>query len=157
MIEKDEYIINKNTMSLIPKYNQYGNKCTVVYEKSNIYFVKQSPLNIVNESCSYYGSSYQGRVSASKKILKKDKMLPVEISHTLGIYFFPTISPKNPNCIWVSHRHIEKIERYNDKQTRMILTNRQPIILNIRKPRVEMKLNRTAQLIFVLETRNGYS
>lgn len=154
MEKKGSYIINKETMSLIPKYDEFGNKYTLVYERNNTYFVDEPSQKIIEKSCTFYGSSYEGRVTAAKIILKKDKMLPVPISNSLGIYFFPVSSPKNPNCVWFSHKHIKGLEKCEKNQTRIILENQKPLIVDVAKRRMEIKLHRTAQLIFILESRN---
>ena len=60
----DSYEINKDTVALIPKEDK-----TVVYEVDNSFVVNKRPLEIMEESCEYFGSSLEGRQVGTSKLI----------------------------------------------------------------------------------------
>ena len=82
-----------------------------VIETEAEYIVNNPPLNILEYSCEYFGSSYEGRLKWSKEILKTRIKLPVIIEESKNIIFFPTRSISNNDCIWLSYNNITRIER----------------------------------------------
>jgi len=68
------------------------------------------PLNILKESCLYYGASLQGRQCAASAVLGTNRMLPAAINPRSGIYMFPTSSGKSQQCIWLSYYLIDSFK-----------------------------------------------
>ena len=59
-----KYEINKGTLALVPE----GEESSIVYEDNDNYIVEQKPFNIMEESCKYFGSTYEGRKNGAKNI-----------------------------------------------------------------------------------------
>ena len=62
----DCYYINKATCVIIP----IGKNESQVIETNNTLIVNKSVKSIIDESCKYFGSTYQGRIDGSKEVLK---------------------------------------------------------------------------------------
>ena len=60
-----KYEINRGTLALVPK----GEKSSLVYEDNDNYVIDQSPFSIMEESCKYFGSTYEGRKEGARNIL----------------------------------------------------------------------------------------
>ena len=59
-----EYEINKGTLAIMPnEINQ-----SLVYEDEDRFLVNQSPFEIMEDSCKYFGSTYEGRKDSDKSI-----------------------------------------------------------------------------------------
>ena len=99
----DCYYINKATCVIIP----IGKNESQVIETNNTLIVNKSVKSIIDESCKYFGSTYQGRIDGSKEVLKMNYKLPIVIEDFNGLIFFPTSSPRFNECIWVSLNNID--------------------------------------------------
>ena len=108
-----EYIINKNTLVIIP----LDDKSSRVIEVKKEFIVYKSVLNIIKKSCIFYGSSYNGRVSGSKYMLNKSSKIPVIISEINNLIVFPTKSPRNEKCCWFLLSNIKYYNKININQT----------------------------------------
>lgn len=99
-----KYIVNEDTLAIFG----CGIKKTRVVEKNRELEFSCSWREILNESCLYYGSSYQGRVDGSKYLLEKGYKIPILISDSKNLIFFPLISGNDNECIWISFQNILK-------------------------------------------------
>ncbi len=98
----DNYEINIKTLALIP----LDDKLSKIYEQDNSFIINKSVSEIINYSCKYFGSSYNGRTEGSKNWLGVSYKLPIIIEETQEIIFFPTSSPRYNNCSWISLKNI---------------------------------------------------
>lgn len=99
----EEYFINEDTLILVPT----GKNKTKVYDKEGIFDIKMNILDIIENSCNYYGSSYLGRCIGSRKILNMNYKLPIIIDEVKETILIPTSSPKNEDCHWICLNNIE--------------------------------------------------
>lgn len=102
-----EYFINKGTCAIVP----IDANLSKVIELDKEFIVNKSVMNIINDSCKFFGSSYQGRFEGSKKILRMNYKLPIVVEEYNGIIFFPTSSPRFGQCTWISLRNISNYIR----------------------------------------------
>jgi competence protein ComK len=147
------YEINTSTMALLPFYNDFGNVHTEVLETERNERVQLSPIKIINESCLFFGSSYEGRREAVRKSMGYVSLSPIMINLELGIFFFPVESPKNETCIWLSQSHVQRIESLDSDTCSVIFKNTANLILPQSKYALEAKLFRTAQYRYILSER----
>ncbi len=102
-MEKEIYEITSKTCALLKE----DNKRTKIVEKDKIFIIEKPILKIIKESCEYYGSSLEGRIKGSKRLLGMKYKLPIIIEGSSEIIFFPTASPFNDNCCWISINNIK--------------------------------------------------
>lgn len=105
----NEYEINRQTLAIIPISEE---KCKV-YEEEYEYIINQSIMKVIDNSCRFFGSSYEGRVEGTKKIMGISHKLPIIIEESNGVIFFPTSSPRLENCSWISLNNIENYHKSN--------------------------------------------
>lgn len=144
----DEYEINNETLAILP----YKGEFSEVIEQHHNYVIKQSPKQIIEDSCKYYGSSYEGRVLGTKKLTGINYKVPVIIEESNPTIFFPTESPRTDTCSWINLKKIEDYESTH-KGSVIIFQDGKRIVLNISKFSLENQIFRSARLVQRLNDR----
>ena len=142
----ENYEINKSTLALIPIEK---NK-TIVHELETEFIVNQTPFEIINESCKYFGSSYYGRFEGTKKMVGYNYKSPIIIEETNRIIFFPTSSPRLNNCAWISLKYVKDYYK-NNNESIIIFTNNLNLNLNISYNILENQILRATKLLCTLD------
>ena len=145
------YEITYDTEMIIPVSNNESK----VIEKDDEYIVEQNTLRILEHSCEYFGSSFEGRKEGTKKILGITHKSPIIVEESRKIIFFPTNSPERNDCAWIN---LEKIDKYYkvDKKTSSILFKCGKLVnLNISYGSLTNQILRATRLKFILEDRIG--
>lgn len=139
----EEYEINSSTVILLPL--AYGSKVfTKIYELEEESISPFKPIEIIKESCFSFGSNYEGRKAATRKLIGAIHKVPIAISPL--IYLFPTTSPDNPHCIWVAHDHVVDYKKGEDGSTIVKFRNNRYIPIPISTSSFENQLIRTMML-----------
>ena len=146
----NNYEINDDTLAIIPK----NNKLTIVYEKYNNYIINQNIKDIINNSCKYYGSTFEGRKIASSSILKVNYKVPIMIEESKNMVFFPTTSLRNNNCSWISLNNIERYER-NYRGSKIYFNTGKTLIIPISYGILNNQILRSSRLIYLLDERKA--
>lgn len=97
------YEVNKDTYAIIPK----NNNLTIVYEHGKKIYVHNSTKEIMEDSCEFFGSTLRGRQEGTTAITGITHKVPVIVEDSMNIIFFPTSSPRNDNCSWLSLNNIK--------------------------------------------------
>lgn len=148
----EEYEINPNTMIIMPI--QYGSKIySQVWELDDIIISPFKPIDIIKSSCKFFGSSYEGRKEGTTQLTGITHKTPITIDPTNFIYFFPTTSASNPDCIWLSLEHIQLHQRAGARNTQVIFKNKQLLSIPISFNSFKNQLLRTALLKNTLISR----
>lgn len=100
-----EYIINNDTYAL------YNNK---VLEKYDEIDVDKLLIDVIDNSCLYYGSSYKGRVRATNYMIGQCYKCPIIISENKNIVFFPVLSNLG-DIYWFSYNNINNYYKNGEK------------------------------------------
>ncbi len=103
----NNYEINIETLAIFP----YGKKKSKIIEMKREIIVDCSPINIINNSCKFFGSSYKGRLYGTKNIIGIDYKSPILIEESKKVIFFPTKSPRVLSCAWISSNNIQSYEK----------------------------------------------
>lgn len=98
----ENYEINRNTLAIL----SCGKEKSKIIEDDKEFYVNLSPLKIIDNSCKYFGSSYDGRFNGTKSILGISHKSPIIIEESSRIIFFPTTSPRLERCSWISLNNI---------------------------------------------------
>ena len=107
----NNYIINSNTVALIP----IKKELTRILEENYSFIVNENSMKIIENSCRYFGSSYLGRHKGTKTLTGINYKSPIIIEESKNIIYFPTMSPRETMCSWLSLRHIDKYVSKNNK------------------------------------------
>ncbi len=143
----DMYEVNKDTVALIPKDGK-----TIVYEVDKSFVINNNPLKIMEESCEYFGSSLSGRQVGTSKLIGFTHKVPIIVEESFDLIFFPTLSPNNKECSWISYSHVFKPNKYNDK-TILELKNGKKIVVDVSCAIIDNQLYRSSRLKEVLINR----
>jgi competence protein ComK len=152
----EEYEVNPFTMFVKPI--AYGSKIySEIFEVEDEFLSPFKPLDIIRNSCEYYGSDYEGRRNGTKQLVGYAHKIPIAIDPTNRIFFFPTTSPSRQECIWISHEHVKDYERVNPQETLILFNNNQSFIFPVSCSSIISQLERTAYLRTKLMQRIEYN
>lgn len=110
----NEYEINAQTLAVIP----IGKERSKVIEKNGDFIINATPTKIIDDSCKYFGSSYEGRFCGTKTLTGITHKSPIIIEESKKIIFFPTKSPRLNTCIWISFNNVS--DYYGDGKDSVI-------------------------------------
>ena len=146
-----EYEINKGTLAIVP--NEIDE--SLVYEDEERFLIHQSPFQIMEESCKYFGSTYEGRKDSAKAILGAEYKVPVIVEDTDNLIVFPTTSPKSEECIWISLKRVKSFEKIDSINTKVIFDNNREIIVPVSYRTLENQISRESRLDFMMRKRKS--
>ena len=144
-----EYEITYDTQVILP----ISNEKSKIIEEQDEYYIDNKPLSILEHSCEYFGSSYEGRKEGTKKLLGITHKSPVIVEETRKIIFFPTISPESDNCSWINLDKIEKYYKINHKKSAVVFKNGDIQEFDISIGSLTNQILRATRLKYVLEER----
>lgn len=144
----ENYEINKKTLAII---SQKGNTCKIMEEEEE-YIVNKSSKTVLDDSCKYFGSSYQGRFEGTKALLGYNYKSPIIVEESQEIVFFPTTSPRIDQCNWIALNKIKSYER-KDNKTLITFNNDENLLLDISYESLENQIFRATRLESVLKKR----
>ena len=144
----ENYEINKETYAVLP--SKKGR--TKIIEKNNVYYFDIKPYEVIDENCKYYGSSYNGRMEAGKKILDCSYKIPIIVEETEKIIFFPTKSLLLKDCGWINGKAIKKIEDLG-KKSKILFNNGKEIIVTVSKESLNNQIYRSSRLESIIAER----
>lgn len=143
---KDNYIINEQTLSILPARSiEYQTK---VIERKKIIYVKQTPFEIIKESCLFYWSSFEGRRTSTIEFTGYKEKVPIPIYPLKKIIAFPTHGIHNPDCAWLMQDHILQGKPKGTNQTSVLLSNGEYITIDISFRSFKTQFERAFELRF---------
>ena len=137
----NNYEINEETYAVIAE--DLGK--TKVIEKNSEYNIEKDAYKVMDESCKYYGSSYKGRIEASKVILNCSYKLPILVEESSVLIFFPIKSSLLDDCCWINLNSIRNIEKVDNK-SKITFKNGREVIFDISKLSLENQIYRSSRL-----------
>ena len=149
-MELDSYEINKETCAIL----NLSEEVSKVIENTQEYILPKNTFEIMEDSCNYYGSTYDGRIKGTKMLLGSNYKLPIIIEEQNFLIFFPTTGVSNEKCSWISLNNIQNYVSYNGC-TKVIFTSGKQIILKIPFNSFETQLFRATRLQVLLKKRTG--
>jgi competence protein ComK len=150
---KERYEIDEDTRGIVPYLNPDGYLWSKVIEESGIILVKKPPLSVIKDSCYYYGSTYEGKKEAARLILGRCCFAPIMIDSRLDLCFFPTESPQNETCIWLSQPHVLSQEKAEAKRSLIIFSNGMELPVASTISSIKNKLHRAAHYRSIINSR----
>lgn len=148
----DSYEINIETLLIVP----FGHGKSKIYETDNEFIVNMLPLDIIKNSCVFFGCSYEGRKEAIKEILGIDMKVPILIEDSKNIIFFPTNNCINQNSIWVSYQNLLKYSKVDKFSTKLSFYNNKHVIVDIKYNLVDNQVIRCIKLDSLLSKRKKF-
>lgn len=143
------YEINEETLAIIP----IDESSTKVLEKQGEYVVEKNTYEIMDDSCQYFGSTYEGRKGGSKNVLGTGYKVPILVKEENYVIFFPTESPLLDSCIWLSLHNIERLEKTQNNTTNIYFNDGKMVNLKTSFYSIENQILRSTRLESVLRNR----
>ena len=143
------YEVSKGTLAIVPN----NEESSLVYEDEERYIIKEKPFKIMEDSCKYFGSSYNGRKESAKSILGAEYKVPLVLEESSNLVVFPTTSPRAEDCAWISLKHVKRIKRIDSTSTKIIFNNDREIIVPVSFRSVENQLSRASRLDLIMRNR----
>ena len=128
------------------------NKSKVI-ETDAEYIIDTPVLNILEHSCEYFGSSYEGRKEGTKKLLGITHKSPIIVEESRKIIFFPTSSAENKDCIWINLEKIDKYFKLGPKKSAIRFRNCDFLEFDVSYGSLSNQILRATRLKFILEER----
>lgn len=146
-----KYEVSKGTLAIIPNEKDQS----LVYEDTERYIIDETPFQIMEESCKYFGSTYEGRKNGAKEILGAEYKVPIVVEDSDNLIVFPTTSPLAEDCVWISLKRVKKIQKIDSNNTKIIFDNNQEIIVACSYRSVENQLSRASRLDLILRNHKN--
>ena len=146
-----KYEINKGTLAVVPNA-EVG---SLVYEDDERYVINQTPFSIMEDSCMYFGSTYEGRKQGAKKILNAEYKIPIVVEDSNNLIVFPTTSPYSDDCCWISLKRVKNIEKIDANNTKIIFDNNKEIIIDCSYRSLENQISRASRLDIILRNHKN--
>lgn len=155
MEKKTNYVLNNDSSLILPEYDQTGELISVVMENDELYRVDLKPTELIDYSLRCYGSSLRGAIDGAKTILGGVSMFPIVMNIIPNAYWFPSMSPYQPACVWFSFSHLKDYASLNKKQTKILLNNNSEIVLDASYYSFDNKVNNANKLKYMIERQTS--
>jgi len=146
-----DYEITYQTQAIVP----IDKNTTKVLEEDEEYIINNNILSVLEHSCEYFGSSYEGRKEGTKKLLGITHKSPIIVEESRKIIFFPTSSPEKNNCIWINLEKIDTYYKLDKKNTVIKFKNGDIIKLDVSYGSLSNQILRSTRLKYILDERIG--
>lgn len=146
-----KYEISRGTLAIVPNDKENS----VVYEDEERYIIDDTPFKIMEDSCKYFGSTYEGRKESARDILGAEYKVPIVVEDTDNLVVFPTTSPYSDECVWISLKRLKKFEKVDSCNTKIIFDNNKEIIVPCSYRTIENQISRASRLDYILRMRKS--
>lgn len=147
-----KYEISKGTLAIVPNEKE----SSLVYEDDDRYIIDEAPFKIMEESCKYFGSTYNGRKDSAREILGAEYKVPIIVEDTDNLIIFPTTSPNSEDCVWISLKRIKNFYKIDANNTRIIFDNDKEIIVPCSFRTIENQVSRASRLDLIMRNRKNH-
>ena len=145
-----KYEISNGTLAIVPE-----KEGSIVYEDNEQYLINEVPFKIMEDSCRYFGSSYNGRKEGSRDILGAEYKVPIIVEDSENLIVFPTTSPSAPDCVWISLNRIKNYVKVDGYNTKIVFDNNKEIIVPCSYRTIENQLSRASRLDLILRNHKN--
>ncbi|WP_203364568.1 competence protein ComK [Bacillus sp. REN10] len=114
---------NVSTTTMLLKEQHHPDYNTIIHDVLGVYYTKQTVKSMLNEACMERGSTYDGRIQATRVQTRCIRKTPLVICPVEKIYTFPMVSPSNYGCPWCFPVHIIDAEQEENGQLRVAFSN----------------------------------
>lgn len=142
------YEICEDTLAILP----FETGKARVIETHGELIINKTPMEIIEDSCLYFGSTYDGRHTATKYLLGISYKSPIIVEESRNIIFFPTNSPRQYDCCWISLRNIMDYKRKHNHSI-IYFDNGKQILLNISYGSLDNQILRATRLESVIRNK----
>lgn len=139
----ENYIINNKTIAVLKKNNK-----TILYDVDNIRIINKNIKKVLDENCSFYGSSMVGRKKSAKTLLNVHYKVPIIIKEDVILLQVNNIRDKE--CLFLVLSKIVDY-KFESQKLKILCINNQIFWLNISKNSFEKMLINSIKLNNILK------
>ena len=145
------YEVSRGTLAIVPN----DSNTSLVLEDEESYVIPKTPFQIMENSCRYFGSTYEGRKNGARDILGAEYKVPIVVEDSNNLIVFPTTSPLAEDCVWISLKRVKKKEKIDYNNTKIIFDNNKELLLDCSYRTVENQLSRASRLDLILRNHKN--
>ena len=146
----NDYEINCSTLLVMP---DESNGMTKILEIDDEIVARKKCLKIIDNSCRFFGSSLEGRQEGTKSLLDVAVKAPIIVEESKNIIFFPTASPREAKCMWVSFNNLLKYTKLDKRNSKLYFEGGKEIIISVSYNIIDNQVTRCIKLEKVLFDR----
>ena len=147
-----KYEISNGTLAIVPNEKE----SSLVYEDDERYIIDDRPFKIMEDSCKYFGSTFEGRKDSAREILGAEYKVPIIVEDTSNLVVFPTTSPHSDDCVWISLKRLKKFEKVDSCNTKILFDNGKEIIVPCSYRTIENQVSRASRLDLIMRNRKNH-
>lgn len=132
---------------------QVENNSSRIIENNESYVINVPPMQVLEHSCEYFGSSFNGRKEGTKKLLGITHKSPIIVEESRKIIFFPTTSPDRIDCVWINLEKVNKYYKSSSKKSIIEFKNGDIIEFDVSIGSLTNQIMRASRLKYILEER----
>ena len=144
-----DYEITFDTQVILPVENNSSR----IIENNESYVINVPPMQVLEHSCEYFGSSFNGRKEGTKKLLGITHKSPIIVEESRKIIFFPTTSPDRIDCVWINLEKVNKYYKSSSKKSIIEFKNGDIIEFDVSIGSLTNQIMRACRLKDILEER----
>ena len=144
-----DYEITFDTQVILPVENNSSR----IIENNESYVINVPPMQVLEHSCEYFGSSFNGRKEGTKKLLGITHKSPITVEESRKIIFFPTTSPDRIDCVWINLEKVNKYYKSSSKKSIIEFKNGDIIEFDVSIGSLTNQIMRASRLKYILEER----
>ena len=144
-----DYEITFDTQVILPVENNSSR----IIENNESYVINVPPMQVLEHSCEYFGSSFNGRKEENKKLLGITHKSPIIVEESRKIIFFPTTSPDRIDCVWINLEKVNKYYKSSSKKSIIEFKNGDIIEFDVSIGSLTNQIMRASRLKYILEER----
>ena len=107
---------------------------------------------IIDNSCKFFGSTLNDRVSMTKRLINIKSKSPIIIEESRNIIFFPLKSIREKCNIWISFNNLEKYVKSGYK-TLFIFKNKKEVLIDFSYYIIDNQVTRSLMLDYEVKKR----
>ena len=142
-----DYEITFDTQVILPVENNSSR----IIENNESYVINVPPMQVLEHSCEYFGSSFNGRKEGTKKLLGITHKSPIIVEESRKIIFFPTTSPDRIDCVWINLEKVNKYYKSSSKKSIIEFKNGDIIEFDVSIGSLTNQIMRASRLKYILE------
>lgn len=144
-----DYEITFDTQVILPVENNSSR----IIENNESYVINVPPMQVLEHSCEYFGSSFNGRKEGTKKLLGITHKSPIIVEESRKIIFFPTTSTDRIDCVWINLEKVNKYYKSSSKKSIIEFKNGDIIEFDVSIGSLTNQIMRASRLKYILEER----
>lgn len=143
------YIFNEETLYIENRQNEI-----YIAEMYNELSIKSDNiLKIINESCIFYGSNYQGRKEGTKSLISETYKLPIILKENRLIVIFPLNNIKGPKSIWINYTNILSYHKISNSKVLVRFIGGKSLVFHISYYTFHNQISKCSRLIIIYNNR----